>query len=90
MPDIPLDNAVSKAIEVIQSGGMVWQKFTCMHCGTRQTIETPNAFYTHGTCEECGKDTCIHKRGCGLMVAMSVPVEYTKELITNGHGAVEK
>lgn len=85
MPDVPFDDAVNKGLEVIQNGGQVWQKFTCQHCGSRQTMDIPNTFFTHGTCEECGKDTCIRKQGCGLVVAMHIPGKYRKVAIKNGH-----
>lgn len=85
MPDIPLLEAAAKAYEVIDAGGTVWQKFTCTHCGARQTMDIPNLMYEHGTCEECGKDTCIHKRGCGLVIAMHIPAKYRKVAIRNGN-----
>jgi hypothetical protein len=34
-------------------GGTFYLKFTCLHCGSRQTIEEPNSFYPSGRCEEC-------------------------------------
>lgn len=85
MADVPMDEAVNKGLEVISHGGMVWQKFTCSNCGSRQTMDTPNAFYTHGTCEECGESTCIHEQGCGLVIAMHIHPEYRKVAIRNGH-----
>ncbi len=85
MPDVPFDDAVSKGIEVIQHGGLVWQKFTCSHCGSRQTMETPNTFFTHGTCEECGRDTCIRKQGCGLAISLYMPARFRTQEIKNGH-----
>lgn len=85
MPDVSFDEAVSKGIEVIRNGGLVWQKFTCIHCGSRQMLDTPNMFFEHGTCEECGMETCIHEQGCGLMIAMHIPGEHRVGAVRNGH-----
>ncbi len=38
-------------------GSQVFYKFTCAHCGSRQTFERPNTLYTSGICEECGSTT---------------------------------
>jgi len=45
-----------------------YQKFTCEKCGSRQTIDEPNTFYTSGSCEECKHITDIAKRGCNYMM----------------------
>lgn len=42
-----------------------WIKFTCHHCGARQTSEQPNTLFTMGfTCEECGRTSIPGKFGC--------------------------
>lgn len=38
---------------VILQGSECYVKFTCLHCGSRQTIDRANAIYTSGVCEEC-------------------------------------
>jgi len=43
------------------------QKFTCSHCGSRQTMAEQNKLFTSGTCEACGKVTQITK--CNYMLA---------------------
>jgi ribosomal protein S27E len=48
---------LEKADSIIAKGGAVFWKFTCAHCGSRQTFDEPNALFMTGTCEECGKVT---------------------------------
>lgn len=66
--DLPFLIAVLRASQQVHAGATIWQKFTCEHCGSRQTIEKPNAMYASGTCEECGRVTDISSRGCGFMM----------------------
>lgn len=72
MTDVPFDQAVKDADELIKRGANVYQKFTCSHCGARQTICEPNVFYTSATCEECEGTTDISE--CGYMVIMGISV----------------
>lgn len=45
-----------------------FQKFSCEHCGSRQTMAEANKLYASGVCEECGKSTDIKARGCNYML----------------------
>jgi hypothetical protein len=55
--------------EILQNPhAMVYQKFTCDNCGTRQTIETPNKLFTKGQCEECKHITDIQAKGCNYTI----------------------
>jgi len=48
----------------------IWVKFTCHCCGTRQTLDEPNAFFTEGMhCERCNKISYPEK--FGLMMSSS-------------------
>lgn len=49
--------------EICNSGGTYWVKFTCKHCGARQTFEQQRTFYTSGRCEECNQVTILQKYG---------------------------
>lgn len=49
-------------------GHTVWQKFTCAKCGSRQTMEEPNACHVAGRCEECNHRTDLIETGFGLLV----------------------
>lgn len=40
-------------------GRTVYVKFTCVHCGSRQTSNTPNVIHTSYTCEECTGITAL-------------------------------
>ena len=63
--DSPIDEVAKLALEVIQHGGIIHQKWTCAHCGARQTMEVPNTFFRRGQCEECNQITPIII--CGFM-----------------------
>jgi len=49
----------------------VHQQFSCARCGSKQTMDTPNVFYTGGRCEECGTETDIRADGCNYMVILT-------------------
>lgn len=50
-----LEVAKQATVQVETRGATVWQKWTCLHCGSRQTMEQENTFYMSGRCEECGQ-----------------------------------
>ena len=49
--------------EILSLGGTFWGKFTCGHCGSRQTFEEKNKLFTSGICEECEETTLLTKWG---------------------------
>jgi len=57
--DYPLEECVKQADKLIANGATAYQKWSCNHCGARQTMTEPNTFYTSGKCEECKKITLI-------------------------------
>jgi hypothetical protein len=58
----------------VQKGNVsVWQKWSCDHCGARQTMDVPNKFFTRGLCEACGGETDILQRGCNYLLVMTTP-----------------
>jgi hypothetical protein len=63
--DYPLEQCAAKAAEAIAKGAIVYQKWTCRHCGSRQTMDEPNKFFTSGHCEECRQITEISE--CNYM-----------------------
>lgn len=65
--DVPFNECHRQALDYINKGWDIWQKFTCNHCGARQTMEKPNLFYIAGKCEECGRISSIND--CGFMAA---------------------
>jgi hypothetical protein len=67
--DGPILEVAAAAEEMIARGATTWQKFTCAHCGSRQTMAEPNTFYLQGDCEECGKRTDIDQ--CGYLMVMT-------------------
>ena len=69
--DYPLLDMAAEAAKHIDQGSTVWQKWTCSHCGSRQTMENPNVFYKSGHCEECGQVTIIEKCGYTLLMGGS-------------------
>lgn len=55
------------ALNVARNGGpqrcRVFFKYTCAHCGSRQTFMEPNTIYDSGECSKCGTETKIKKYG---------------------------
>lgn len=51
---------------ILGIGGTFYQKFTCSHCGSRQTMSQSNILFISGSCEECGESTDINKSGCNV------------------------
>lgn len=61
--DKTFDELLPKMLEILRGGGTFWGKFTCLHCGARQTFETPNKLFLQGKCEECGGTSNLNKWG---------------------------
>ena len=78
--DYPFDEICKAVEEKIKQGVKCFQKFTCEKCGSRQTIDEPNTFYTEGECEECKHVTNIKERGCNFMAVFSLSKEGDKKL----------
>ena len=77
--DFPFDEVIKKASELIKTqGAIIYQKFSCAKCGTRQTIDVPNVFYTQGQCEECGHISNLKAQGCNYLLMLG-PVPPTLE-----------
>jgi hypothetical protein len=72
--DFPLEKVVKQAedrINELRASGrhaFVHQKWTCKHCGSRQTMEEKNDFHRSGRCEECGQITLITKCNYVMMI----------------------
>jgi hypothetical protein len=64
----PFDECVQKATELMERGANIYQQFNCAQCGAKQTMDKPNAFYTHGICDKCGAQTDIKTNGCNYAV----------------------
>jgi transcription elongation factor Elf1 len=70
--DYPLDEILKGAAEKIAEGWTVHQKFTCVGCGNRLTVEEPNEIHATGTCDNCDAVTDIRKQGCNYMLVRSL------------------
>lgn len=66
----PWNEVIEQASKYMEQGHEVMQQFNCAHCGAKQTMGTPNRFYTRGLCEECGEETGIVKNGCNYMLVI--------------------
>jgi len=68
--DYPFEEIAEDAGKILaqDKNASVYQKFSCENCGSRQTIDEPNRFYTLGKCEECSHVTDLRRRGCNFMV----------------------
>lgn len=71
MGDKPYKDLHLMLNRVLDHGGTFWGKFTCGHCGSRQTFEVPNAIFTSGKCEECGEVTKLRKWGVTVLLDRS-------------------
>ena len=66
--DLPVDQFIKEMDKLIQQGLNVFVKFTCQHCGSRQTDASPNVLFSEGyTCEECKKTSFPDKFGMMVM-----------------------
>lgn len=63
MADQTYEELEVQLLTVLSQGGTFWGKFTCSHCGTRQTFEESNKLFTSGICEECEGETKLDKWG---------------------------
>ncbi len=69
--DHPFYETANAAERLIDEHTVVFQKWTCQHCGARETMADPDLFHTTGRCEECGLVTDIVANGCNYMVIKS-------------------
>ena len=67
--DYPLEEVLQRFQELAAQGSLCFQKWTCAHCGSRQTMDVPNRLYRSGRCEECQKVTQITK--CNFLLIMT-------------------
>lgn len=71
MTDYPIEEVIKNMERLIASGHTCWVKFTCVHCGSRQTDAIPNRYCLGGyTCEECGKVT--HPTAINFMAVLKI------------------
>lgn len=73
--DLSVYELIQRADEAANDGFVVFIKFTCENCGSRQTFDTPNAFFRSGQCEECGHITVIKKGGMLVVAAAGMPYD---------------
>jgi hypothetical protein len=67
--DYPIEDCIKKVNELRQVSNVdVHQKWTCKHCGSRQTMAEVNSFHRAGRCEECDQVTIIEK--CNYLLIM--------------------
>jgi len=64
----PFWDVAKHAHELMLKGAHVYEQFNCANCGVKQTMDTPNQWFTKGVCEECGYVTDIEQDGCNMMV----------------------
>lgn len=66
--DHPFEEIVPAVEEQIKKGNSFYQKWTCAHCGSRQTMSNPNLLYEIGKCENCNLITDIKFQGCNYLL----------------------
>lgn len=67
----PFDEVAINALKKMTEGWTIFQQFNCAKCGTKQTIEVPNQFFTKGECEECKHVSDLVKDGCNFAAIWS-------------------
>jgi len=67
---------------VIKHGAEAYLKFTCLHCGSRQTMEKANSMYTSGECEECKGISDFHSPSVelGILLHAGTPVDLIDQI----------
>jgi len=68
--DHPFYEVTAQAEAQAAKGHLTYQKFTCVGCGNRLTMDTPNKFYKQGTCDQCTATTDIEAQGCNFLLIM--------------------
>lgn len=69
--NFPVEEVMEKADWLIKNkNAKIFFKFTCVHCGSRQTFDVPNTLYAEGKCEECGGITNIVETGCNYLLVL--------------------
>lgn len=82
--DLPVEEIIKRAQEVIDRGGFIFFKFTCNFCGSRQTGATPNAFHSAGYyCNECGELCRPKKYGIMAIFTKGLSTEQLSNIIKN-------
>ena len=66
--DYPIEECLEVAVPYMERGAQVFQKWTCSHCHSRQTMGVANTFFRAGVCEECHMTTVISK--CNYLLVM--------------------
>lgn len=67
MSDLPRDQAIKQAQELVAQGWMVFFKYTCPSCMTRLTLRDPNTLWEYGECDVCGRKTKLDQVGFMLV-----------------------
>ena len=68
--DIPFAECCKQFETHMRNGHLVFQKFTCDHCGARQTMVEPNKMFMIGHCQECNRHTNILNCGFSAMITV--------------------
>ena len=63
----PFVEVCEQAERTMNKGAKIYQQFWCENCGTKQTMDQANKFFTCGQCEECSHVTDLVKNGCNYM-----------------------
>lgn len=62
-PDMPPRHWLETALKWLDEGFHVHQKWDCVYCGSRQTMDQANRYFTKGVCEVCTQVSDIPKAG---------------------------
>jgi hypothetical protein len=89
--DHPFSEVAADVERLTADGKTVcFEKWTCQHCGARQTMTEPNKWFTTGQCEECGLVTDITVNGTNfILVRSSAGADVIKEVLKDMGGSSE-
>lgn len=74
--DGPFYEIAAEVEKLLDAGATIFQRFTCVACKARETMDVPNRLYMRGKCQECGYVTDLVAEGCGFMlIASNDPVK---------------
>jgi hypothetical protein len=65
--NFPLLEIEETALRVVNSGGFIYQKWTCGGCGARITGNKKNFLAIQGHCEKCDYTTDLLVTGCNYV-----------------------
>ena len=69
--DLPREEAMARASTLLRDkASEIYFKYTCEHCGERNTFNDPNTLWSEGECYSCGKISKVDRAGFMVVLDM--------------------